>query len=207
MWPADRGDTGPVMSTCSHLGEKRPPNQLSPGSLKSHQLGGQQEPRAGCPAPPPGTGHVPRASCLPVFDPPAPRAASLPHCGLRVGQAACPLAPLCFFLGVTASEGDSAGSSVDARGCGLAFRQLDRGRLHHGVRGPSCGRRNPVASHLWKIPSPETRVPWSGVPAGHLSQCHRGSYKTLVCSGCNFSLAGRFGASLAAWTSCQWYGH
>ena len=96
------------MSTCSHLGEKRPPNQLSPGSLKSHQLGGQQEPRAGCPAPPPGTGHAPRASCLPVLDPPAPRAASLPHCGLRVGQAAH---PWLLFL--------SGGHSIGGRQCGL----------------------------------------------------------------------------------------
>ena len=54
VWLADRGDTGPVMSTCSRLGEKHPPSQLSPGSLKSHQSGGHQEPRAGCPALPPG---------------------------------------------------------------------------------------------------------------------------------------------------------
>ena len=153
------------MSTCCRLGEKHPANQLSPGSLKSPQSEATgshgQAALLLCPL---GTGHASRASCLPVLDPQLPELPLSLTVASGWGSPASPLAPLCFFLGLTASEGDGMGSSMDGRGCGLTSLQLDGGRLHHGVPAPSCGRQRPTASHLWKSPFLETCVPQKRSP-------------------------------------------
>lgn len=133
--------------------------------LEEHQSGGHWEPRAGCPpALPPGD--RPRASGLlpAVFDPQLPELPLSLTVASGWGSPASPLAPLCFFLGVAASEGDGMGSSMDGRGCGLTSCQLDGDRLHHGVPAPSCGRQRPAASRLWKSPFPETCVPQKRSP-------------------------------------------